>query len=273
MPGSPFRLGKRNRRRRGATRTPLLARLAGVLENNFRSVLAAAGCIVTSSLVLWSLAWVLDRPISQVEVAGQLERVARVQIEEAVAPFRGAGFLSVDLHALRSALESIPWVDHARVERRWPSGVRVLLTEHVPAARWGEDGLMNTRGELFMSNVRHVPPELPQLIGPEGTQAQVAKRYLETYPRLLAVGLRLASVELDPRGAWELTLSNGVRVRLGRRDVDERLERFIRAASPLVAARSGEVAYIDLRYSNGFAVGWNAPPTRVARSNDPSPGG
>ncbi|PZN29084.1 MAG: hypothetical protein DIU71_15040 [Proteobacteria bacterium] len=135
MPGSPFRLGKRNRRRRGATRTPLLARLAGVLENNFRSVLAAAGCIVTSSLVLWSLAWVLDRPISQVEVAGQLERVARVQIEEAVAPFRGAGFLSVDLHALRSALESIPWVDHARVERRWPSGVRVLLTEHVPAAR------------------------------------------------------------------------------------------------------------------------------------------
>ena len=55
-----------------------------------------------------------------------------MQIEEVVAPFRGAGFLSVDLDALRAALESIPWVDRARVERRWPNGVRVFITEHVP---------------------------------------------------------------------------------------------------------------------------------------------
>jgi cell division protein FtsQ len=64
-----------------------------------------------------------------------------------VAPFRGAGFLSVDLDNLRAALESIPWVDRARVERSWPNGVRVFITEHVAVARWGEDGLMNTRGE------------------------------------------------------------------------------------------------------------------------------
>ena len=97
------------------------------------------------------------------------------------------------------------WVDRARVERQWPNGVHVVITEHVPAARWGEDGLMNTRGELFLRGARHIPPELPQLIGPEGTQEQVAKLYLETYPRLLAVGMRLTRVELDARGAWQLS--------------------------------------------------------------------
>ena len=144
------------------------------------------------------------------------------------------------------------------------------ITEHVPAARWNESGLMNTRGELFLENTRHIPPELPQLNGPPGTEAQVAKLYLETYPRLLEVGLRLSRVDLDPRGAWSLTLSNGVEIRLGRQDVKARLERFLQVASPLVAARSGEVQYVDLRYSNGFSVGWNAP-ARVAQGAPSTP--
>jgi cell division protein FtsQ len=223
-----------------------------------------SGAIVAAALILWGAITMLDRPIVKVEVDGQFARVAPIQVEEAVAPFRGAGFLSIDLAKLQASLEKIPWIDRARVERHWPRSVRVTITEHVAAARWGEDGLMNTRGELFIAHTQHVPPELPQLIGPEGTEEQVAKLYLESYPRLLAVGMRLAKVELDARGAWELTLANGVQVRLGRQDVPERLERFLRVASPLVAARNGEVSYVDLRYSNGFSVGWNAPSTRVA---------
>ena len=61
---------------------------------------------------------VQSRPIGKVEVGGQFQRVAPLQIEEMVAPFRGSGFLSIDLDTLRAALETIPWVDRARVERR-----------------------------------------------------------------------------------------------------------------------------------------------------------
>jgi cell division protein FtsQ len=80
--------------------------------------------------------------------------------------------------------------------------------------------------------------------------------------------LRLSRVKLDARGAWELTVTSaqndpsdpensaGVTVRLGRQDIVDRLDRFINAASPLIAARANEVAYVDMRYSNGFAVGW-----------------
>jgi len=241
-----------------------LASLQPLFTETIRPVLGMSGVIIGVLLAIWGMATALDRPIAKVEVAGQFQRVAPVQIDEAVAPFRGAGFLSVDLDRLQASLESIAWVDRARVERRWPRSVRVVITEHVPAARWGEDGLMNTRGELFLKHSRHIPPELPQLIGPDGTEEEVAHLYLESYPRLLAVGMRLAKVELDPRGAWELTLSNGVQVRLGRQDVHERLERFLQVASPLVATRSTEVGYVDLRYSNGFSVGWNPPATRVA---------
>lgn len=258
---------KRNRKKDDSASLPqrIVARLKDSFAGSARSVLSLCALAAAAIVVVWGVTWALDRPIAMVEVGGNFQRVAPVQIEGAVAPFRGAGFLSVDLAALKASLEKIAWVDRARVERKWPNGVRVVITEHVPAARWGEDGLMNTRGELFLRGTRHIPPELPQLNGPEGTQEQVAKLYLETYPRLLAVGMRLTRVELDARGAWELTVGSNVVVRLGRQEVQSRLERFIRVASPMIAARGTDVGYIDLRYSNGFSVGWNGPATRVAR--------
>lgn len=256
---------KRNRRKTDAPSLRFMFQRLMPLLNELRPALGVSLTIIGVAIATWGVAGMLDRPIAKVEVGGQFQRVAPMQIEEAVAPFRGDGFLSVDLDTLRTALERIPWIDRVRVERRWPNGVRVMITEQVPAARWGEDGLMNTRGELFLRGVRHPPPELPQLIGPKGKEAEVAKLYLDTYPRLLTVGMRLSRVELDPRGAWQLTLANGVTVRLGRQDVAARLERFIRVASPMIAARGGEVGYIDLRYSSGFSVGWNGPATRVAR--------
>jgi cell division protein FtsQ len=260
-----FGSSKRNRRKpRRPAGAPWLALLKPLAGGSVQVALAALALIGGLGLMCWGVVLSFDRPLARLEVAGQFQRVAPLQIEQAVAPFRGAGFLSVDLDALKAALESIPWVDRARVERRWPSAVRVLVTEHVAAARWGEDGLINTRGELFLRGARHVPPELPLLSGPHGSEAQVARLYLDTYPRLLGVGMRLARVELDARGAWQLTLVSGAQVRLGRQDVPARLERFIRVASPIVAARASEVSYVDLRYSSGFSVGWNAA-ARVAR--------
>jgi cell division protein FtsQ len=267
-----FASRKRNRRKPERSGGGFsLAWLKPALTGGLQSVLGVAGMLIGIGIMLWGLALAFDRPIGKVEVGGRFQRVAPVQIEEVVAPFRGAGFLSVDLDKLRAALESIPWVDRARVERSWPNGVHVFITEHVAVARWGDDGLMNTRGELFLPHARHIPPELPQLIGPPGTEAEVAQLYLKTYPRLLAVGMRLSKVELDPRGAWELTLGTGAIVRLGRQDVATRLERFIAIASPVVAARSGEISYVDLRYSNGFSIGWNTPARFAHGAEDATP--
>ena len=71
--------------------------------------------------------------------------------------------------------------------------------------------------------------------------------------------MRIAALRLDERGAWEMDLDSGVTVRLGRRDVDARLDRFIRTASQVIAHRLSEITYVDMRYSNGFAIGWRNP--------------
>ena len=73
---------------------------------------------------------------------------------------------------------------------------------------------------------------------------------------LIPAGLDLRSVHLDARGAWEMTLGNGVDIRLGRREIEDRTALFLDVVAGIVAGRAAEIDFVDMRYSNGFTIGW-----------------
>lgn len=216
-----------------------------------------AASVVFVGAAVFGIRAALDQPIRQVSIEGRFQRVSPLDVEKVIRELSGGqGLVAADLDALAVAVGEVPWVDTARVARRWPHGLSVFVVEQVPVARWGATGLLNVRGEIFVNDVRHIPPELPQLAGPPGSEQQLTERYLAAQARLEEAGLRLQALRLDPRGAWAFTLDNGVAVRLGRRQVDERFDRFMGAAARIVATRAGDIDYVDLRYSNGFAIGW-----------------
>ena len=202
----------------------------------------------------------LDRTISSIEISGPFQRVTALQIEEAISSEIDAGFVGADLDRIHDRIVSLSWIDQARVARRWPSRLSITVTEQVPAAIWGERGLLNTRGELFVAEARHVPAELPRLSGPDNRSADVARRYLRVRDQLIPAGLDLRRVHLDARGSWEMTLHNGIEVRLGRRNVGERTELFLGVVADIIAGRSKDIDYVDMRYGNGFTIGWNGGP-------------
>lgn len=225
---------------------------------DWHAIGTSAAIVAGAVVVVLLLIFALDRPVRRVQLEGAFQRVAPPEIETAVAEAARGGLASIDLERIRRSVEAIEWVDNAVVTRVWPDAIKVVVNEQVAAARWNDTGLLNARGELFIRNARYVPPELPLLEGPEGSESDVAQLYIEAQGRLLEAGLRLTGVRLDARGAWELQIGDGLQVRLGRQDVHERLERFIRLASPMVAKRAAEITYVDMRYTNGFSVGWNA---------------
>ena len=238
---------------------------------NWRMHARRAAILVLTVSALAGLAWSLDRPIRVISMDGSFQRVSPGQVEKAAAPYTQSGFMSADLDLIQRAIEAVPWVDHARVQRRWPNSLHVTVVEETAAARWGDSGLLNTRGRLFVREATHVPAELPRLSGPEGTESLVAQRYLSAQGRMLEAGMRIAALRLDERGAWEMDLDSGVTVRLGRREVDERLDRFIRTASQVISHRLSDITYVDMRYSNGFAIGWRnalAPSAPAKRAAD-----
>ncbi len=240
-----------------------------VLFTEWRRHARRAALLLGGVGALAALTWALDRPIRVISMDGAFQRVSPRDVEKAVAPFTAAGFMSADLDRIQRAVEAVAWVDHARVQRRFPNSLHVTVVEETAMARWGESGLLNTRGELFVRQAVHVPAELPRLSGPEGTESLVAQRYLSVQGRMLEVGLRIAALRLDERGAWEMDLDSGVTVRLGRRDVEQRLDRFIHTTSTVIAHRLNDITYVDMRYSNGFAIGWRnaASPTAAPATN------
>ncbi len=232
--------------------------------------------VVITAMVAFSL---MDKPLSTITIDAPFERVSALAVEARLKPNLSGGFLSTDLGHLREQVETLAWVDRVRIRRAWPDGLQITLTEQIAAARWGEHGLLNTRGELFVAQARHVPAELPRLSGPDGTEWQVSQRYLDYRRQLLAVGFDLSELVLDARGAWRARLSNGIGVRLGRSNPDARMARFVRDFSPLLEGSSERVQYVDMRYSNGFAVGWRkvapveqAPPAQTGSEADAAQG-
>jgi cell division protein FtsQ len=216
-------------------------------------------CLLAVTVIALSYrfsAALLDRPIASITIEGPFQRVTALQIEEAISEELGAGFFTADLEAIRSRIVDLAWIDAASVARRWPGTIAIAVTEQVPAATWGERGLLNTRGELFVDDARHLPAELPRLNGPDDQSSIVARRYLDMREQLIPSGLDLREVDLDPRGAWRMILSNGIEIRLGRRDVDARARLFLDVAADIISSRESEIDFIDMRYSNGFTIGW-----------------
>lgn len=210
----------------------------------------------------------LDRPIRSLTIDGPFERVSALQVEEAIGDELRHGFFSANLSLIRENIVALPWIDQASVARRWPDRLEITVTEQIPAACWGEHGLLNTRGELFVTDARHIPAELPRLSGPPERSAEVAKRYLAVRDALIPLGLDLRRVHLDPRGAWEMTLNNGVNVRLGRRDVDARADLFISVVANVISSRETDISFVDMRYSNGFTIGWKDGARKPGEDND-----
>lgn len=219
-------------------------------------VLALAAAALVLVLTYQFSLTMLDRPIHAITIEGPFQRVSALQIEEAINDELDSGFLSANLGAIRQRVVALAWIDQATVTRRWPSQLVIAVTEQIPAACWGERGLLNTRGELFVTDARHVPAELPRLRGPESDAAEVAARYLKIRESLIPIGLDVRELSLDARGAWDMTLQNGVEIRLGRIDVENRTVLFLDLVADIVNSREAEIDFVDMRYSNGFTIGW-----------------
>lgn len=253
-----------NRKRREESRVSLPP-IPWVAISTVIGVLVMAGGLVTAGR------WVLNRPVQSVVINGEFERVSADQLEAVLRKAMGKGFLAADLDAIQKEVASLPWVATARVSRHWPDSLDVSVTEEEPAARWGRDGLLNAQGRLFVKHTSHIPVELPRLAGPEGSEAEVVARYVNVQEKLVERGLAVASLGLDQRGAWTLTLSNGIGVRLGSQDIEARLTRFFEALDNVVMPVAADIQFVDMRYTNGFSVGWKQQRAARAATADELP--
>lgn len=191
-------------------------------------------------------------PLRKLDINGQLSHVNREQVKLIVQQEMKGNFFTLDINRIRQGFEKLPWVRMVNVRRRWPDRLEVTLEEHQALARWGNIALVNVQGEVFAAATNH---PLPEFIGPSAESAKdIAEHYGAFRDTLAPLGLSPAQVVLSPRRAWQLRLSNGLSVELGRDQVKTRLTKFARVYARTVGKLPASVKYVDLRYPNGFAA-------------------
>jgi cell division protein FtsQ len=192
-------------------------------------------------------------PVREVRVTNALERTSQKDIEQALRGRIGGNFFAVEPAEIRAGLQQLPWVRRVTVRRVWPDRIEVGIEEHVALARWGAGALVNTHGERFAGKTDAL---LPTFLAPDGHEAEVALRYGSFKALLEPLGVEPERVILSQRLAWQLRLSNGLHVMLGR-DGDQaeaRLRRFVGVYDYTLKAMQRKHEYVDLRYPNGFAL-------------------
>jgi cell division protein FtsQ len=190
------------------------------------------------------------QPIRRVTFAGDVQRLARADLEAFARSVEGAASSGASLGAVREAARRIAWVREATVRRRFPDAVEVTFEAHEPFARWGERGLVSTRGEVFAADYEGF---LPKFTGPESSAAQMAREYPAIRDAVAPLASAVTELKLSARGAWQVILDSGLSLDLGRGDFHPRLARFV-AAWPQLASQGVETRHADLRYANGFAL-------------------
>ena len=140
------------------------------------------------------------------------------------------------------------------ITRIWPDTLSVAITEEIPIARWGEKRLLNQYGESFTPELKEDDLTLPLLTGPEGMERKVMEQYQVFSQMLSGTGLRVREIALSERGSWTLRMDNDLLVSIGRNDVMERLQRFMKFYEHHLYTQVESVAAVDLRYNNGISI-------------------
>lgn len=213
-------------------------------------LLAAAALLV----LYGALHYVIRLPVfalREVQVTHALSHVTAGEVAQVVRRHIRGNFFTLDLASARAAFETLPWVRSADLRRQWPDRLEVTLEEHVPLARWGSGGLVNTHGEVFIGV--HDGP-LPAFAGPAGAAKEMAIQYEYFRSSLASIGRVPLQIHVSPRRAWQIRLDGDTTLELGREHMEMRLSRFVAVYDRTVVQLNRPIDYVDLRYANGFAV-------------------
>lgn len=145
-------------------------------------------------------AWVLTAPefrLRAVEIEGAA-RVPRAWVEAELVGLRGFQLFDISSELVEERLVSHPWIERARVRKRFPDQLRIELIERRPAALLRRDGgllFVDAQGVAFADFDPEIgPSDLLLLSGSSATDD-------------LRLAMRVAAVLDRVAPEWSVTLS------------------------------------------------------------------
>ena len=192
-------------------------------------------------------------PVEQVEIEGEFRYWQAEELAKELLWVKEQNFFSLDVRQVKYELEQLALIKSVQVKKVWPETLLIKFKEDIPVAVWNQQTLLNPKGEELILPASLNIDALPMLSGPGEHTKQVMRQFQRFQSRLSTVGAAMVSLTMNAVGSWQVKLENGWTIRLGRQQLEQRLERLIELLKILPQEK---VAVVDLRYGKGAAIQW-----------------
>lgn len=235
---------------------------SGFKFNGLLFILILLALVLASRVVYLFLADTQRFPINTVKIAATYQHITRKDLEAILSKYMEASFFTLPVNRLRTDLASLDWAKQVSIDRVWPDTLKIKLEERKPVAIWNNNALITSDGAVLPKEHTFNDPMLPKLKGPANEQTEVLQIHQKLSKLLARNRLNLTAIQLRDNHAWELTLTNGIQLYLGKQDIYQRLQRFCKAYTIAFEDKSEQLSSVDLRYSRGMAVQWKSETER-----------
>lgn len=195
-------------------------------------------------------------PVKYVRIEGAFQYIAKEKIKQVLRDQVNNGLYNADIQQIKESVHQLPWVEKVRVKRVWPDALDIKLVEQTPVVRWGTEGLLNKRAELFIPDNINKFSGLPLLTGAYGNEKKLLEIMKGLTIALNDQEMKLAEFRVNNIRAWNIKLESGLELILGRKDPLTKFQRFLKSFALIGEEQVTKVAVVDLRYPNGYALTW-----------------
>jgi len=167
-------------------------------------------------------------------------------------------FFNFKINILKKEIEKVSWVKSADIRRVYPGEIKIYIEEHIPIAIWNNESYMNNIGDIFFIN--NIKKNLPILISNQSGN-KIMFEYFSLLLKYISdenFDIKIKKIEENDIRSLSAYLSSGIIVKFGSKDIRGKILTFIKVYKTLNTSDLEKIRYIDMRYSNGFSIGWKS---------------
>ena len=165
-------------------------------------------------------------------------------------------FFNFKINILKKEIEKVSWVKSADIRRVYPGEIKIYIEEHIPIAIWNNESYMNNIGDIFFVN--DIKKNLP-IISSNQSGNKIMFEYFSLLLKYISdenFDIKIKKIEENDIRSLSAYLSSGIIVKFGSKDIRGKIRTFIKVYKTLNTSDLEKIRYIDMRYSNGFSIGW-----------------
>lgn len=233
----------------------VLAVAAGLIWLGAWIILSGAGTVFTSTMHNKILRASADAGfrVANVYIEGRHYTDAP-SLRAIVTVQKGDPLFSFDVAEAQGLMERLSWVKAAEVKRQLPDTIFIKLTERTPFALWQRHGrlsVIDAEGAVLTDSRAPEFAHLMILVG-DGVPAQ-AKDFLAMLQSEPTLYSQTEAATLISERRWDLTLKNGITVKLPEHDMGLALSRLAKAHKE-ENLLGKDIAGVDLREAERLVI-------------------